>query len=99
MSIHKIGSDLIRPSGPNGTRRGSGSSKQADTEELRRIERADRVDISAEGRELAAQLVEERNGLTKSRTAVIENRLEQGFYDDPPVAEKVAARLLASGDL
>ena len=99
MSIHKIGSDLIRPAGPNGSRRASTSSKQADPEELRRIERADRVEISAEGQELAAQLVDEGDGLMRSRSAVIRSRLEEGFYNDPMVAKRVAARLVASGDL
>jgi anti-sigma28 factor (negative regulator of flagellin synthesis) len=99
MSIHKIGSDLIRPAGGREPVRGSASSEHADSEELRRVDRADRVEISAEGRELAAQLLREGEALTESRAEMIRSRIENGFYNDPSVAQNVAERLLATGDL
>lgn len=97
MSIHKIGSDLVRPAGPKGPDHAAASgSKHADGEEPRRVDRADRVDISAEGRELAARLTE---GEELSRTDRARARMERGYYDDPSVAQAVAERLIDSGDL
>lgn len=99
MSIHKIGSDLIRPSGPKGPRGGPVSSDQAETEEVRRVDRADRVDISNEGREMAARLASEAEGVSESREKKIEHRIGTRFYNEPSVAAVVADRLLSSGDL
>ena len=99
MTIHKIGSDLVRPSGPKGPQRGSTSSTNGDSEEVRRVERADRVEISPEGRELAAQLLSESSEPAGGRQDVIAVRLGHGYYNDPAVAKDVAGRLLASGDL
>lgn len=98
MSIHKIGSDLIRPSGAGGAKRGSGSP-EGEGAELARVARADRVDISAEGLELAAQLERESEGLSEGRRKAITARLANGFYNDPPTAKQVAERLQLSGDL
>ena len=99
MSIHKIGSDLIRPAGSRGPHGTSESSKRADTEEVQRVERADRVEISAEGRELATRLLAQDSTLSKSERASVSARIEDAFYDDHEVAEAVAERLFASGDL
>ncbi len=100
MSIHKIGSDLVRPPRSNDLQRGSASSKKkAGSEELVRVARADRIEISAEGRELAAEAAENGSSVAESRNEAISSRVESGFYNDPAVVEKVADRLLASGDL
>ena len=45
MSIHKIGSDLVRPPGPEGPSRASASSNGDGVEEGRNVPRADRVEI------------------------------------------------------
>ena len=95
MSINKIGSDLIRPFGPKGARSSSGDSRVGDpVEETSRAPRADRVEISQEGRELAAQA-----GLGEARSAEIRERIDSGFYNDPQVVDQVARRVFASGDL
>jgi hypothetical protein len=91
MSIHKIGSDLVRPlpskeTGPAERKaegEANGSARKA---------RADHVGFSAEGLAMA-ELAH------SDRLATVEARIANGFYDDPQVADEVARRLLQSGDL
>jgi len=98
MSIQKIGSDLVRPFGPQGPR-GDGSQNRGEAGESVGGDRADRVDISSAGRELAAQLVDRGGGLSPGRFEEIRARIEGGVYDDASIAEEVASRLFESGDL
>ena len=95
MSIHKIGSDLVRPTGPKGPTRASASSHDDGVEEGRIVPRTDRVEISSEGRVLAALQVE--GG--RATEAEIQDRIGSGFYDRPEVAEEVARRISEAGDL
>ena len=98
MSIHKIGSDLIRPFGPKRT--SAAESTGADSsEDAQRAPKADRVELSREGLELAAQIASEADGLSPAREAQIRERLESGFYNDPEIVDQVAQNLFASGDL
>lgn len=100
MAIQKIGSDLIRPTGAEGHRDATAAAKPAQTDEVQRVARADRVEISAEGRELAAQMAQGHSeGLSASRMSQIQERIEQAFYERPTIAERIAERLLISGDL
>jgi hypothetical protein len=63
--------------------------------------RADRVEISTEGRLLAARLETDPAGepLAPERAAEIRERIDSGIYDTPEVAAVVARRLLASGEV
>lgn len=99
MSIHKIGSDLVRPlpereSGAHG--RKSGRDVIASSA---RTERGDQVGFSAEGLALADKAGAAEGSLPSERFEAIRQRIAHGAYDDPAVAEEVARRLLASGDL
>jgi len=57
------------------------------------IPRGDSVEISAEARGLASE------GLDPERLVEIRENIRQGRYDQPGVAEDVARRILASGDV
>lgn len=63
-----------------------------------RGERADRVEISSRGRELA-RAGEVEGSLSPERRSEIVARLESGFYDSPDIAEQVARALVDRGDL
>ena len=95
MSIHKIGSDLVPPPGPKGPTRASDSSEDDGGEEGRSVPRHDRVEISSQGRVLAALAV----GGGRPTEAEIQNRIVSEFYDQPEVAEEVARRIFEGGDL
>lgn len=56
-------------------------------------ERSDTVQISSAGRELAA------GALGAERIEELRDRIRSGVYDRPAVAEDVARRILASGDV
>jgi len=59
------------------------------------------VELSSEGRALAARLAESKDekGLTAGRATEIQARIDAGVYDDVSVAQEVARRIMASGDL
>ena len=99
MSIHKIGSDLIRPFTPKGTRATEQKKDGDASPRPGRSERADRVGFSAEGLALAAQAQGTEKELSPERLADIESKVADGFYHTPEVADEVARRVLASGDL
>lgn len=61
-------------------------------------ERSDKVEISAEGRALAAAETEEV-GLLPQLVVRMRGRLASGFYDRPDVMAETARRMLESGDL
>ncbi len=99
MSIHKIGSDLVRPLAPRavgGEERSK--ARQGDSGDARSA-RSDEVQISAEGRELAAQASASEPSLSQARIDEIQERISLGHYDEPAVAETVARRMLEGGDL
>ncbi len=101
MSIHHIGSDLVRPFGRRGIESPEAAGEGSEHDARAPAERADRVELSSEGRALAARLAESQNdeGLTAGRAAEIRARIDAGVYDDASVAREVARRILASGDL
>lgn len=92
MSIHKIGSDLIRPFPSKGTgpaeRKTDGESNGSPA----RRSHTDQVGFSPEGLAMA-ELAQ------SDRLETIQARIANGFYDDPQVADEVAHRLMQSGDL
>jgi len=60
--------------------------------------RADKVEISAEGRALA-EAETERNGLPPQLLVRIRGQLASGYYDRPDVMAETARRIVESGDL
>lgn len=73
------------------------------TRGTRGVERADRIEISREGRELA-----EKHGVTgigpgidlpPDVIAEIRERIRDGFYEQPGVAREVARQILERGEL
>lgn len=71
-------------------------------EALRRAERTDRVEISGTGREHALQqLAGGGRGapLAPQRVAELRERISIGFYDAPEVLDRVARRIVDSGEL
>lgn len=99
MSIHKIGSDIIRPFGPKGTNP-DGRKAEAETDSRpSKAPRADQFGFSSEALALAERAVKVEEGLSAERLAEIESRIADGFYDSPEVVNEVARRLVDSGDL
>lgn len=63
-------------------------------------ERADRIELSPEARAMAARLDEAgAEELTPERIAQLRQRIRDGVYDSPDIADAVAQRILGSGDL
>jgi|GEM_PF-3374384 len=62
------------------------------------IPRSDEVHISAAGRELAASRGR-KTELTPERTAELRKRVLDGAYNSLAVVDKVARRIIGSGDL
>jgi len=58
------------------------------------VARRDSVEISAEGRELAALDADRAE-----RILIVQARIKQDFYSSPSVQRDVARRLLSSGDI
>ena len=92
MSIHKIGSDLVRPIPSKSTEQAERKTDGESSGSPARKARGDQVGFSAEGLAMA-ELAH------SDRLATIEARIANGFYDDPQIADEVARRLIASGDL
>jgi hypothetical protein len=89
MSVNKIGMDPVQPYG-TGRPASAADAEGKPTQRAQRPAgrtRTDQVGLSAEGLSMAARLAE------------VEARVAQDYYADPTVADEVARRLLASGDL
>ena len=97
MTIINIGSDIVRHEGSKPTQAAErDDDQQRAVQDIARVERADRIDISVEGRALAAA---NAAGASPERLEQIRERLASGYYDASQVADEVARGLLASGDL
>ena len=92
MSIHKIGSDLVRPLPSKETSQAERKAEGESNGSPARKARTDHVGFSAEGLAMA-ELAQ------SDRLSTVQARITNGFYDDPQVADEVARRLLLSGDL
>jgi len=99
MSIHKIGSDLVRPLPVKAAGVQGRKADRDATAPHGRLERTDLVGFSAEGLALAEKARLAAGDLSPQRLDIKSQRIAAGFYDDPAVAEEVALRLLGSGDL
>lgn len=99
MGIDGAGSNISPRIGPRDVSEAERSERAVEgPKQIARIERADRVEISTAGRELAR--ADEAGGpLGPERRAEILARLESGFYHSAEVAEQVAGALVARGDL
>lgn len=104
MAIDKIYPDPIRLPEPRPAR--GPYAEEAGPAPVRAAEapsRADRIEISAEGRRLAAQQgaagASRPEGLTTERAQEIRQRIDSGGYDAPEVVETVARRMLERGDV
>jgi anti-sigma28 factor (negative regulator of flagellin synthesis) len=96
MKVDKI-SELLRMEQLSGAR--SASSKP-NVESVPPVTRTDRVRISEAGRALAAQAAEGAEGtLSPERLAQLRQRVQDGTYNSPAVADRIARRILESGDL
>lgn len=62
-------------------------------------ERRDQVEISAEGRQLAAAEESDRPPFTEARLQEIRALIASGRYERPEVVSELAQRLVDSGDL
>lgn len=102
MTIYDLVPGHLRGGGAVRPKEGDGASRRDRVGGIGAPDRADKVEISAEGKALAAQQLradEGGEGLSPERLEVIRRRMEDGTYDSPRVAEEVARRLLDSGDL
>jgi hypothetical protein len=111
MSIHNLGSapGAGRPTGPTAPRTtlsgGMPAIGPADASEAATRARRDTVQISDAARALGgaeradAAPAAGRAPLTAERLAELRRRVVEGAYDAPSVADQVARRLRASGDL
>ncbi len=102
MTIRHVANDLIRPAGAGKASDVDGKKDKDAPSEVARVERADRVEISDQGRALAEQaepVAGAGQDLTPARAAAIQERIESGVYDRSDFAREVASRLLSSGDL
>lgn len=102
MTIHPISGDgAASAAGSKRSEAGEAASTRAQpVTHTAPAARSDQVEISGEGR-ILAELAEQADalGLDAASLRSIQKRLAGGFYQRPEVLDKVAARLLASGDL
>ena len=62
-------------------------------------ERRDQVEISDAGRALAEQAELDAVPSNQAKLAEVQERLENGFYDQPAVAADIARRIIEADDL
>ena len=105
MSIENIGSNgPVRSEKPAAIPDERGGADRKKVQQVGRVPPRDRVEISDHGRALAAReelaaWLQNEAGMSVEAVAALLTRLEQGGYDSPALARKVAQRLLESGDL
>ena len=100
MSIHRIGPEFIGPKrskATSETQATEGPSQSDSAGEPSAGDRLDKVELSAEGRALVA--AGSPNGPTPEGIEAVRAKIASGTYDSPEIAEIVAQRLIASGDL
>jgi anti-sigma28 factor (negative regulator of flagellin synthesis) len=97
MKIDNKVSELLRTEQVAGTR---GASTRPTVEPVAPVTRTDRVRISEAGRALAAQeAAGAEGGLSAERVSELRQRVQDGTYNSPAVADRIARRLVESGDL
>jgi anti-sigma28 factor (negative regulator of flagellin synthesis) len=99
VRITEINPDLVRSEQPSGGKApGADSVEEGAATPPPKVCRATTLKISDAARKLAADDVP-RQQLTPERIAEIRQRILAGTYDSLESVEKVARRMLASGDL
>lgn len=102
MTINHVLPSQVRASGIQRPK-GEGNTKGKDgSDGVASGGRSDRVEISPEGRILSTQAQsspDEVEDLSQEQVTLIRQRIQNGTYDSPEVAEEVARQLLNSGDL
>lgn len=100
MSIGIVGPDPLRSGDAGLARRADEPEAVKPLKDVAPDQAADRVEISAQGRAMAELAEEaERLGMDPRKLALIKQRLVEGVYHNPTLADEVAARILKSGDL
>lgn len=103
MKIYNSGSEISRSAYSQGTRGSTeaGSRPVAATPPISPVGRAgDRVEISDEGRALAAAGKQAKSGdLTPERVSELRQRVLSGAYNSVQVVDEVARRMLDRGDI
>ncbi|TVP45406.1 MAG: flagellar biosynthesis anti-sigma factor FlgM [Gemmatimonadales bacterium] len=103
MSMQPISGDILKGVGARRTEESRGAGPRVPlTSPVQRAERADRVEISQEGRAQAMKAARGEGGVSPLGSERLDNiraRIDDGTYDQPEVLEQVARKLLSSGDL
>lgn len=74
--------------------------KQRTAQPVTQVQRSDRVQISDEGRALAANAANETSGaLSAERITDVRRQILSGAYNSLDVVDQVARKMLASGDI
>lgn len=99
MHIDKLGGEQLRAGLGQRVQDSAEESAKKTVRSVNQSERADRVDISEQGRALAAEEAEKaRAGLSAERISEIREKIRSGFYSTPEMAEKVAERMIELGE-
>jgi hypothetical protein len=95
MTIEGAGAKGLRPNRPE-TARITDQKDGADAAErpTRRSAGPDRIEISDQGRALAAEAQASGGELSPERLTELRERLDNGYYDDPATALRLAERLI-----
>jgi negative regulator of flagellin synthesis FlgM len=107
MRINSTGADFIRPDQTREIQRNADESvaKKAASQPAAKVERGDKVEISAVARQLAAStrgvddVSSTRAELSPERVAAIREKILTGAYNSVEVVDQVARKMLASGDI
>ena len=102
MRIDKFQSDVVRPEANREAPSASEPEVVRPAQAPAEAPRADRVEISEEGRALAENVAAAEGGaegLAPERVSELREMVVGGKYDRPEVIAEVARRMSASGDL
>lgn len=104
MKINSTGADFIRSDQARELQRSSEEKsvrKVASQPASSSVQRSDKVEISAEARQLArgSEVAQASGSLTPDRVAQIREKILSGAYNSLDVVDQVARKMLASGDI
>lgn len=95
MTIEGAGAKGLRPNRPETTpATDQQDGDRAAERPARRTSGSDRIEISDRGRALAAEAQASGGELSAERLDELRERLDNGFYDDPATALRLAERLI-----
>jgi anti-sigma28 factor (negative regulator of flagellin synthesis) len=102
MTINHVLPSQVRASGIQRPKGEGNTNGKDESDSVSSGGRSDRVEISPEGRILSTQAqssLDEVEDLSQEQVTLIRQRIQDGTYDSPEVAEEVARQLLNTGDL